>query len=159
VDYDSFSDTFDVVPLIKAIKVLTYQFESQRYHSQALHKAVRRSYKFYQTKDMSNAMLLENFQTLISVVKDYGGEIGVDPSGAKKELVEEGKDVENASEDSKCKAMAKAKNRYLDVDMPTAADFTRYSRFLNDLDNDYTEGNDNYPRMITDAYNLIINYR
>jgi hypothetical protein len=26
VDYDSFDDTFDVVPLIKAIKSLTYQF-------------------------------------------------------------------------------------------------------------------------------------
>jgi hypothetical protein len=32
VDYDSFADTFDVVPLIKSIKGLTYQFESQRYH-------------------------------------------------------------------------------------------------------------------------------
>jgi hypothetical protein len=90
VDYESFSDTFDVIPLIKAIKGLTYQFERQWCHSQALHKAVRRSYKFYQTKDMFNAMSLENFQILISVVKDYGGEIGFDPSRAKKELVAEG---------------------------------------------------------------------
>jgi hypothetical protein len=43
--------------------------------------------------------------------------------------------------------------------MLTAADFEKYSRLLEDLDNDYTKGNDNYPRMIIDAYNLIINYR
>jgi hypothetical protein len=159
VDYDSFADTFDVVPLIEAIKGLTYQFESQWYHSQALHKAVMQFYKFYQTKDMSNAIFLENFQTLISVVEDYGGEIGVDPSGAKKELVAEGIDVENVSEESKCKAMAKAKNRYLAMTMLAAADFTRYSCLLEDLDNDYTKGDGNYPHTITDAYNLIINYR
>jgi hypothetical protein len=159
VEYDSFADTFIAVPLIKAIAGLTYQFESQRYHSQALHKAVRQFYKFYHTKDMSNAMLLKNFQTLISVVEDYGGEIGVDPSGAKKELVAKGIDVENASGESKCKVMAKAKNRYLVVAMLSAADFKRYSRLLEDLDNDYTKGNDNFPRMLTDAYNLIINYQ
>jgi hypothetical protein len=100
VDYDSLADTFDVVPLIKAIKGLTYQFESQRYHWQALHKAVRRFYKFYQKNDMSNALFLENFQTLISVIEEYGGEIGVDPSGAMKELVAEGTYVETASEES-----------------------------------------------------------
>jgi hypothetical protein len=45
-DYDSFNDTLDVAPLIKAIKGLTYQFEGQRYHSQALHKAISCFYKF-----------------------------------------------------------------------------------------------------------------
>jgi hypothetical protein len=55
--------------------------------------------------------------------------------------------------------MAKAKNRYLAVVMLTAADVTRYSRLLEDLDKDYTKGNDNYPHTVTDAYNLIIKYR
>jgi hypothetical protein len=44
---------------------------------------------------MSNAVFLENFQTLISVVEDYGGEIGSDPSRAKEELATEGIDVDN----------------------------------------------------------------
>jgi hypothetical protein len=82
---------------------------------------------------MSNTMFLENFQTLVSVVEEYGGEIGVDPSGAMKELVAEGTDVETTSEESKRKVMAKSKNRYLVVVMLTAADGTRYSRLLEDL--------------------------
>jgi hypothetical protein len=69
LDYDSFNDAVDVVDQIKAIKGLKYQFESQRYHSQALHKAIRRFCRSYQTKDMLNAMFLENFQTLVSVVR------------------------------------------------------------------------------------------
>jgi hypothetical protein len=43
--------------------------------------------------------------------------------------------------------------------MLTAADVARYSRLLEDLDNDYTKGNDKYPRTVAEAYNLIINYR
>jgi allophanate hydrolase subunit 1 len=127
LDYDSFNDAVDVVDLIKAIKGLTYQFESQRYHSQALHKAIRR---FYQTKDMLNAMFLENFQTLVSVVEDYGGTIGTDPKGAKAELIKEGINVDNASDASTRKAMETAKNRYLTMAMLTAADIARYIHLL-----------------------------
>jgi hypothetical protein len=159
LDYDVFNEAVDVVALIKTIKGLTYQFESQRYHSQALHKAICRFYRFYQTKDMSNAMFLENFQTLVSVVEDYGGTIGTGLKEAKAELIKEGIDVDNASDASKGKAMETAKNRYLAMAMLTAADVARYSHLLEDLDNDYTKGNDNYPCTVTEAYNLIINYR
>jgi hypothetical protein len=125
LDYDSFNDALDVIALIKDIKGLTYQFESQRNHSQALHKAISRFCRFYQTKDMSDAMFLENFQTLVSVVEDYGGTIGTDPKGAKAELIKEGIDVENASDASKRNAMETAKNRYLAISMLTAADVAR----------------------------------
>jgi hypothetical protein len=108
---------------------------------------------------MSNAMFLENFQTLVSVVEDYGGTIGTDPKGAKAELIKEGIDVDNASDASKQNAMETAKNRYMAMAMLTAADVARYSRLLEDLDNDYTKGNNNYPHTVTEAYNLIINYR
>jgi hypothetical protein len=72
---------------------------------------MRRFYRFYQTKDMSNAMFLENFQTLVSVVGDYGGTIGTDPKGAKAELIKEGTDVDNTSDASKRKAMETAKKQ------------------------------------------------
>jgi hypothetical protein len=75
---------------------------------------------FYQTKGMSNAMFLDNFQTLISVVEDYGGKLGIDPSGATMELVAAGIDVDNASAESKRDGMAKAKNKYLSMVMLTA---------------------------------------
>jgi hypothetical protein len=88
---------------------------------------------------MSNAMFLENFQTLISVVEDYEGEIRVDRIGAMEELIAEGTDVETASDDDKRKAMAKAKNRYLAVAMLTAADVTIDSQLLEDLENYYTK--------------------
>jgi hypothetical protein len=91
---------------------------------------------------MSNVIFLENFQTLISMVEDYGGEIGIDPSGDKKELVAEGHNVENAREERNRKATANANNRYLAMAMLTTSDFTRYSRLLEDLYNIYTRRND-----------------
>jgi hypothetical protein len=72
-DYDAMKDGFNVIALIKAIKGITYQFEWGKYHSQALHKAKKQLNMIYQTKDMSDTMFLENFQTLVSVVEKYGG--------------------------------------------------------------------------------------
>jgi hypothetical protein len=79
---------------------------SAKINTQSLHKAVRRFEKFYQTKEMSNSMFLENFQTLISMVEDYRGDNGVDPSGSTKELLAEGITVENSSKESKRKRKA-----------------------------------------------------
>jgi hypothetical protein len=37
-DYEEMVHTFDVIALMKAINVLTYQFEGQRYHPKSLHQ-------------------------------------------------------------------------------------------------------------------------
>jgi hypothetical protein len=84
---------------------------------------------------------------IISVVEDYGGELGTNPSGSKMELLAAGINVDNASKDSKRDALAKAKDKdkdkYLAMKMLTAADMTRDSHFIEDLDNEFTKGNDN----------------
>jgi hypothetical protein len=41
----------------------------------------------------------------------------------------------------------------------SAADKERCGRLIEDLENDYVKGNNNYPSMITDAYSISINYR
>jgi hypothetical protein len=52
-----------------------------------------------------------------------------------------------------------AKERYLSVTMLSAADNSRYSKLNEELENDYTKGRNHYPKTVTDAYNLIMNYR
>jgi hypothetical protein len=63
---------------IKAIKGLTYQFGGQRYHAMSLHQAKKRWYGMYQGRDMTNAHFLENLSTNVSIVDQYGGDVGID---------------------------------------------------------------------------------
>jgi hypothetical protein len=56
-------------------------------------------------------------------------------------------------------AKAKAKERYLAVAMLSTADNSRYSKLKEELENDYKKGSNHYPKTVTEAYNLIVNYR
>jgi hypothetical protein len=51
------------------------------------------------------------------------------------------------------------KDKYLVMALIRGADRGRYSRLMDDLKNQFTMGRNNYPRNITAAYNLILNYR
>jgi hypothetical protein len=56
-------------------------------------------------------------------------------------------------------AKATAKERYLAVAMLSACDASRYNKLSEEIKNDYTKGSNHYPKMVTEAYNLIVNYR
>jgi hypothetical protein len=66
--YEKMKDGFDMIALIKAVKGLTYQFDSQKYHSMALHQAKKRFYNLYQGREMTNAQSLDKFQTCVAIV-------------------------------------------------------------------------------------------
>jgi hypothetical protein len=108
---------------------------------------------------MPNAKFLETFQTLTSVITECGGEIGHNPAGILAALKEKGGGPVSATPDEIAVAKATAKERYLAVAMLSAADNSRYSRLNEDLENEYTKGSNHYPKTITEAYKLIVNYR
>jgi hypothetical protein len=137
---------FDAVKLIKSINGLTYQFESQTYHTHthSLHQAKKRLYTFYQGKGTTNTKFLDMFQIRVSVVQQYGREVAKDPGAIKSEL-----EINNV--------IKSAKDTYLDVDMLSAADKSSYGKVTEDLENDFRKGHNNYPTNVRVAYNLIIN--
>jgi hypothetical protein len=51
------------------------------------------------------------------------------------------------------------KDKYLAMALIRGADRGRYSHLMDDLKNQFTMGHNNYPRNITAAYNLLLNYR
>jgi hypothetical protein len=52
-----------------------------------------------------------------------------------------------------------AKEQYLACAFILGADKTRYGRMLEDLKNSFTQGVDKYPKNMTDAYNLLVNWK
>jgi hypothetical protein len=158
-DFKEIKRGLDVIKLMKAIKGVTYQFEGQKYQDEALHQEMKRFYLFNQNKDMTNAKFLETFQTLVLVITECRGEIRHNLRGILTALKEKMRGLASANLKELDEAKATSKERYLAVAMISACDNSRYNRLSEELENDYTKGSNHYPKTITEAYNLIVNYR
>ena len=52
-----------------------------------------------------------------------------------------------------------AKEAYMATAYLLGADQSRYGRLIKSLENDYLQGKNNYPKNMTEAYNLLINWK
>jgi hypothetical protein len=119
---------------MKAIKGLVYKFD----HAMSLHLANKRWFALYQGRETSNASYLEKFNNCVSVIEQFGGELGLDLEGVKAELLLKNIDLENASEVQVVAVTVVAWDKYLAVVYFSGADKTRYGRLVEDLETDYT---------------------
>jgi hypothetical protein len=158
-EYLGMKEDFNVFNLIKAIKGITYKFEESSYYMEALHNSKIRLFMLRQGKDMTNDKFLELFQTHVAVFEQFGGEICRDPIVLRKELETLGIEASVATEKELRNARKIGKDNYLEMALIRGADRGRYSRLMDDLKNHLTMGHNNYPRNITAAYNLLLNYR
>jgi hypothetical protein len=69
----------DAIELLKMIKNITYNYQSQKYTPQAIHDAKKRFYQCYQPSSMSVQTYYERFMNLVDVIEHIGGGIGCDP--------------------------------------------------------------------------------
>jgi hypothetical protein len=132
-------------------------FQTQKYGPQAMHEAKKRFYMLRQDKHTSVQQYYESFINTVEVIEHCGGDIGTDRS-----LVEEmlgGRERSIASEAIMINAEQQAKDKYLACAFILGADKTRYGRLLEDLENSYTQGDDKFPKVMTDAYNLLVNWK
>jgi hypothetical protein len=73
--------------------------------------------------------------------------------------VEKGYDYDTMSEAEKEEVEKEAQGRYLAVAFVLGADRLRYGRLIENLENDYLQGQNNYPTTVTAAYNLLTNWK
>jgi hypothetical protein len=158
-DFKEIERALDVIKLMKAIKGISYQLDGQTYEDDTLHQAMKRFYLFNQHREMTKAKFLETFQTLVSVITECGGEIGHHPRGILRALKEKGGGISSATPKEFDEAKATAKEGYLAVAMLSVCDASRYNKLSEEIKNDYTKGSNHYPKTVTEAYNLIVDYR
>lgn len=158
-NWDSIESTFNLLGLKTAIEGLTYKKDEQRFHVVAQHLALHRFYKAFQGKEMTNHEFFEFFNQLVAVVEQCGASLARHPGGIRAELDAIAVDPDNPTSEEKKKAVDSAKQQYLAVASLWAADRGRYAKLIEDLENDYTKGNNNYPRTMVGAYRLLINYK
>ena len=161
------NDRCDCVWLLKEIKAITLRFEGTRYIFLSLDDAKTAYYSYVQPNTQSLADYLRHFLSLVDVLEHYNASVGEDQDFLDKTgvLIEESEP--DGTEENyvalkllyNLKKTAAARNRSLALSFMKRADKTRYGTLWTDLENQYTRGTDQYPKDLTAAYNMLLNYR
>ena len=157
--YEQLTTDGDGLALLKAIKNLVYNFQSQKYLSYALDESVRRFYLCTQGRHTTTSAYMEKFQNIVDVIEHSGGSIANHP-GVLTQLAETKRvDIDLLSDENLLKLKKEAQEQNLAVAFLLRADRVRYGRLLEDLENDFLQGQDRYPKTLTAAFSLLTNWK
>eukprot|EP00978_Attheya_sp_CCMP212_P011483 scaffold28330_cov35-Attheya_sp.AAC.1 len=159
--YSLLSASNDGLGLLKIIKALVFDFQSQKYIFHALHVAIRRAFLLVQGKHMTTQAYMEMFQNVIDVVDHTGGSFGVTDSGNEyAALMLHGVELEYVTDENDLSNVKKsAREMYLATAFFLGADKIRFGRLIEDTENDFLQATNKYPKTLQAAYNLLSNYR
>jgi hypothetical protein len=157
--FDTMESTSDSLCLLENIRTVMFQFQSQRYTPLALHEAKRRYNTFSQDRHMTCQQYYETFKNNVEVIEYCGGDIGQDPGLVDAELTTAGTDRTKATVTQLKTAEAAAREHVLAIGFLYGSDRARYGKLLEDLENSYVQGNDNYPDTLQQAYTLLVHWK
>ena len=148
----------DPIGLLENIKAVMYQFQAEWYAPLALHEAKHCYYTFYQDKHMTCQQYYESFKNNADVLEYASGALGQEPALVEAELLAAGM-VEAADNDKLAATEAAARERVLAIGLLVGSDCSHYGKLLEDLENDFTQGRDNYPTSLQQAYSLLVHWK
>ena len=93
------------------------------------------------------------------MIEHCGGSIGQEPGLVRKVLEDKGLIAEAATQEQIQEAQVTAQEVYLAAAFILGSDRNRYGKLLEDLENDYTQGQDNFPKTVTAAYSRLTNWK
>ncbi|KAI2499082.1 Reverse transcriptase (RNA-dependent DNA polymerase) [Fragilaria crotonensis] len=146
----------DGLKLLETIKNLSYQYQSQKYVAQSLLEAKKRFLNCSQGRTVTVKEYQTKFKNLYDVIKYTGGTM-VDPAIEKIELGNRKK--EDLSEEEQITMAHNAEERMLAMAFIIGADKARFSHLMENLENDFLQGHDNFPTDLNMAYNLLSNWK
>ena len=155
--FASMSAENDGLLLIKTIKNITYQYQSQKYVPHSLFEAKKRYYMQYQGRTTTVQQFHVQFLNTVDVVKHSGGNIA-DDVGVEK-MILGNRDKEKMTK-AELKALASdVEERSLAVAFMLTADRLRFGKLIEDTENSFLQGTNKYPVTVNDAYHLLSNWK
>ena len=156
-DYQTTSQARNGINLLIIIRNIMYLSQNDRNMEHGIHEVMRRFYLFSQgTMDCQS--YLEKFRNIVEVIESHGGTIGLHGGSMRAIMVEEGViDPDNPTRAEYNQARVAAREKYFAVALILGSDRNRYGKMIEDLENDYIQGNDRYPKTINAAYRLLLN--
>jgi hypothetical protein len=102
---------------------------------------------------------LEKFQNCVHVLEHCGGTIGHVPGLVNAMLESNGIDANTATKEHIADARKATQEEYLAIAFLLGSDCNRYGKLVKNLEKDYTQGQDRYPKTLTSAYSLLTNWK
>ncbi len=154
----------DVLELIKAIKSIVYNFQSEKLPIESLGDAYRRFYLFYQKPGMTVNDYLDRFVDLTEMVEHCHGGLGDDTYYVDEMLRRDNKTLDNATNVEITAAREKCQQEYLASQFLLRADKFRFGKLIEDTQNAYLQGkrsprDSGYPTSLVEAHALLLNWR
>jgi hypothetical protein len=129
-EHKDISNRGNSIGLLKVIKALVYNFQSQKYWPLAIHDSMRHFYMIYQDKQAMCEAYLEKFQNCIDILEHCGGTVG-QATGLLNMILEENCiDPKTAKLNEIAHDMKSLQEQYLAVAFPLGSDQNWYEKFI-----------------------------
>ena len=156
--YENMHAASDGLRLLVAIKDLMYNVQEQKYVPLSIHLAKRQFFLLSQGRNTVGEYY-EQFKNQTDVLDHIGAGIGHDDAITRQVLRTQGIDIEDATEAQEEAAETQGIEWYLALAFLMGSDRSRFGRLLEKLENDFTAGHDNYPKTLTDTYNMLLEWK
>ena len=156
--YNDMHTASDGLRLLVAIKDLMYNVQEQKYVPLSIHLAKRQFFLLSQGRNTVGEYY-EQFKNQTDVLDHIGAGIGDDDAITKQVLWSQGINIDDATEAQKDAAEIQGIEWYLALAFLMGSDRSRFGRLLEKLENDFTAGHDNYPKTLTNAYNMLLEWK
>ena len=156
--YEDLHTASDSLQLLIAIKDLMFNVQERKYIPLSIHLAKRQFFLLLQGRNTVGEYY-EQFKNQTDILTHIGAGIGDDEAIMNQVLQSQGIDVDDATDAQQETVETEGIQRYLALAFLMGSDRSRFGRLLEKLENDFTAGNDNYPKTLTDAYNMLLEWK
>ena len=157
--YETMKQESNGLELLVSIKDLLYNVQDRKYAPLSIHLAKRQFYLNSQGRSTSVAGYYEQFNNIIDMLEHCGESLGEDEGIITKVLEHHDIDVRTATPTQKENARIEAQEWYYGLAFLMGADRVRFGWYLEDLENDFTQGVDGYPKSRVDAHHVLANWK
>ena len=150
----------DPVQLLKMIKDIMSSFQSQRIRQLSITTSMHQLYNLRQYQHELSKDFKQRLVNAVDVVYHCGGTIGEFEVLITEAAESDGTSYSNVvgNENQLKKYRQKAKDKFIGILMIFLANEAKFKRLKNELENDFTKGNNEYPESLADS-NPMLYYR
>eukprot|EP00569_Conticribra_weissflogii_P008200 CAMPEP_0171363762 /NCGR_PEP_ID=MMETSP0879-20121228/3564_1 /TAXON_ID=67004 /ORGANISM="Thalassiosira weissflogii, Strain CCMP1336" /LENGTH=562 /DNA_ID=CAMNT_0011870969 /DNA_START=26 /DNA_END=1714 /DNA_ORIENTATION=- len=159
--YDDVEVNQDVVGLMELIRGICCKYDASCEPVMSLVQAKRRVYTCYQGQKQPNDEYAEELAAYADVVEAYGGQFGNEPGYLDSILRANvrARDPNNPTAEELETARATMRDNMMAALLISGTDNTRYRSLKMELRNQYGQGQDNYPRTMAKALDILNGYQ
>ena len=159
-DCENMRDNEDPISLIKNIKGVTHNFRDQKCGTGSMWHAYKQLHQCIQKEDEDIKTHYDRFKNNVEVIENNGGELGTEIK-----LLEQDKifndlsDREKQDEDNIKEAKERNREKFLACGILASCDKKRFGNLTEDLENNYTFGDNKYPVTQHKAHEYLMNHK